>query len=302
MKLITADQLASELEIPVIDVRLSEDYVAGHIPGAMSNCVFEVAFADRIPTQPPDRSRRCVIYGTDGISSEASVAAAKLERLGYTDVCILEGGWAAWSPVGSLGRSSANPPNLEGTMALDLTTSQVRWTGRNLLSRHCGTVGIKAGFLEFRGGNLVGGRAVFDMHAITCDDLDGAARQGLLHHLASDDFFDTVRFPESVLEIHSAEYRSDLEPGGQNLIVTGSFTLKGISAPIILGASVGLTPDGRLAAQGSFLLDRTVWGVIYGSGKFFRRLGMHLVNDLVDIEVAVATAPHPSGAASGGLA
>ncbi len=29
--------------------------------------------------------------------------------------------------------------------------------------------------------------------------------------------------------------------------------------------------------------DRTVWVVIYDSGNFSRRLGMHLVNDLVDI-------------------
>ena len=33
--------------------------------------------------------------------------------------------------------------------------------------------------------------------------------------------------------------------------------------------------------------DRTLWGSIYGSGKFFRRLAGHLVNDLVEIQVKV---------------
>jgi len=55
------------------------------------------------------------------------------------------------------------------------------------------------------------------------------------------------------------------------------------------GCVAGVTPDGKLAAQASFLIDRTVWNVIYGSGKFFSRLGGHLVNDLVDIEIKVVT-------------
>ena len=39
------------------------------------------------------------------------------------------------------------------------------------------------------------------------------------------------------------------------------------------------------AAQAVFAFDRTVWGSIYGSGKFFQRLGMHLVNDLIEVQV-----------------
>lgn len=291
MKLITADQLASRLEIPTIDVRISEDYEAGHIPGALSNCVFEVAFAKRIRTQLPDPAVTCVIYGADEKSAEAAMAAAKLERLGYTDVRVLEGGWRAWLPAQAAAQPIEANPIPEGILPFDLSMSQVRWTGRNLLSRHCGKVGIKEGFLEIRGGKLIGGKAVLDMQAITCEDLEGDASQGLLDHLASDDFFDTAQFPTSVLEIHPSEYLANIDPGGQNLIVKGAFTLKQTTSAIVLGATVGLTPDGRLAAQGSFLIDRTVWGVIYGSGKFFRRLGMHLVNDLVDIEVTVLTAP-----------
>lgn len=42
----------------------------------------------------------------------------------------------------------------------------------------------------------------------------------------------------------------------------------------------GLTPDGIPAAQATIAFDRTVWGSIYGSARFFHRLGMHLLNDL----------------------
>jgi hypothetical protein len=71
------------------------------------------------------------------------------------------------------------------------------------------------------------------------------------------------------------------------MIVRADLTMKGVTAPVDLGVVAGIAPDGSLAAQSSFLIDRTVWKVLYGSGKFFHRLGMHLVNDLVDIELKV---------------
>ena len=45
--------------------------------------------------------------------------------------------------------------------------------------------------------------------------------------------------------------------------------------------------DGTLKAQAVFNLDRTLWNVHYGSGKLFERLGMHLVNDLISIEMFI---------------
>ncbi len=54
MKQSTADLPAYHLEIPGIDVRISEDSETGHAPGALSHSVFEVAFADPIRTQLSD--------------------------------------------------------------------------------------------------------------------------------------------------------------------------------------------------------------------------------------------------------
>ena len=45
--------------------------------------------------------------------------------------------------------------------------------------------------------------------------------------------------------------------------------------------------DGRPAAQATFSFDRTLWNVLYGSGRWFHRLGGHLVNDLVEIQVRI---------------
>jgi hypothetical protein len=51
---------------------------------------------------------------------------------------------------------------------------------------------------------------------------------------------------------------------------------------------VAAQADGILKAQASVDLDRTLWDVCYGSGKLYERLGMHLVNDLISLELFIA--------------
>jgi len=65
--------------------------------------------------------------------------------------------------------------------------------------------------------------------------------------------------------------------------------LKGTDGGIDFLVTTGITPEGKLAAQASFTIDRTRWNVIYGSGKFFRSLGGHLVNDLIEIQLRIVT-------------
>jgi hypothetical protein len=54
-------------------------------------------------------------------------------------------------------------------------------------------------------------------------------------------------------------------------------------------ATSGVTPDGKAAAQAVFSFDRTRWKVLYGSGRFCHRLGMNLVNDLIEFEIKIVT-------------
>jgi hypothetical protein len=45
--------------------------------------------------------------------------------------------------------------------------------------------------------------------------------------------------------------------------------------------------DGTLKAHAHFDFDRTLWNVKYGSAKFFKLLGMHLVDDLVSLDLKI---------------
>jgi polyisoprenoid-binding protein YceI len=206
------------------------------------------------------------------------------------------GGLAAWKAAGqevnaASGATAAETPEpRDGIHPLDLTESRVQWTGRNLLNRHDGTLKLKSGEVEIHEGRLDGGSFVLDMRGIGCSDLAGDhLHEVLIAHLLSDDFFEVDEYPEASFRILAAKPVAEATPGSPDLKVRGILTLKGIEGEIEFLASTGITAEGKLAAQASFAIDRTRWNVIYGSGKFFRSLGGHLVNDMIEIQLRIVT-------------
>jgi len=295
--MITSLQLSTEIRSAtppvVIDVRLADDFAACHLPDALNNTVFEGAFNERLPAQVPDLTTAVRIYGASGNSFEARIAVEKLERAGYWEVAELEGGIEAWLAAGfSVSGSPTEPvfPIPHGRLQIDLEASKVEWTGRNLLNKHHGGVALKSGHLDFDQGRLTGGEIILDLTRLDCTGLAGSAYHDvLIRHLHDHDFFDVTRFPEAVLSITSAAPISDSGPGALNLRLTADLTIKGRTHPIEFAAASGLTPEGKAAAQAVFSIDRTKWGVLYGSGKFFHRLAGHLVNDQIAFEVKIVT-------------
>ena len=278
----------------VIDVRLEDDFKAAHLPGAINNCVYEVVFGDRLAKSVPERTRPIVVYGANSESYEARVAAEKLSRTGYNNVYEYRDGLAGWQAAGdpvALGEPlPAEPTISDGVHPIDLSESSIEWSGRNLLKKHHGRTGLRFGQLEFAHGELTGGRVVIDLKNIVCFDLHGTEwHDVLINHLQSDDFFDVERFPEALVVINGARRIDDASLGRPNLDINADVTLKGISAPLKFLATSGVTPDGKAAAQAVFSFDRTRWKVLYGSGRFFHRLGMNLVNDLIQLEIKIVT-------------
>ena len=120
---------------------------------------------------------------------------------------------------------------------------------------------------------------------MACTDIqDSQTARVLIDHLQSDDFFDVERFPEARYVIESAEDVPDAPAGSPNVRVKGKLSVKEVDSPLAITAVMGRNGD-KPAGQASFSFDRTQWRVLYGSGKFFKNVGMHLVNDWVDIQV-----------------
>jgi polyisoprenoid-binding protein YceI len=285
-KLVTCGSVA------LIDVLLPEDFACRHIIGARNACVYEMVFLDRVTECVPDRSNAVVVYDESGTTLAARAAKEKLERAGYQNVAILEGGLKAWQAAGFDVEESApfSPPVTvcDGTYHIDTAKSVVEWTGRNINNRHYGRIEITEGEVVIGNGRPVSGRFVLGINSMTNLDIkDDGWRSMLLTHLKSDDFFDVERYPTVTFELRGAAAIGDAPPGTPNMEIAGALTIKKTTRPLCFPAIIAAQDDGSLKAQATINLDRTLWEVCYGSGRLYERLGMHLVNDLISIELFI---------------
>ncbi len=77
----------------VIDVRDSEKFQAGHIPGAIA--IHKTVIAEEIATLIPDKDTEIFCYCGGGQSGPRSAEA--LNRLGYKNAKAIEGGFRGYS-------------------------------------------------------------------------------------------------------------------------------------------------------------------------------------------------------------
>ena len=285
-------QLIAGGSVCLIDVLLPEDFACRHIAGAENACVYEMVFLDRIAECVPDRDKVIVVYDDSGMTLAARTAKEKLERAGYRNVAILEGGLQGWQAAGfAVESGSTIPPPAtarDGVYRVDAEKCAVEWIGRNINNRHYGRIAISGGEVVIASGRPVSGRFVIDMNTITNLDLQDEGWRGMLHrHLKSEDFFDVERYPTATFEVRGATPIEGATPGAPNTEIAGSLTIRETTRSICFPAMVAAQEDGSIKAQAALELDRTLWNVCYGSGKLYERLGMHLVNDLISIELFI---------------
>ena len=81
----------------LIDVREDNEFDAGHAAGAkhMGRGIIE----RDIVQSYPDKSTEIVLYCGGGYRS--ALAADMLEKMGYTNVWSMDGGWKAWNDSGA---------------------------------------------------------------------------------------------------------------------------------------------------------------------------------------------------------
>ncbi len=298
---ITAHELQKLLaddSVFLLDVLLPEDFACRHIAGAGNACVYEMVFLETVEKLVPDRERAVVVYDDSGTTLAARTAQEKLERSGYQNVAILAGGINGWCDVGfevETGTAGTSPVAArDGVYQVDVEKSVVEWTGRNINNRHYGRVALSGGEVVVAHGRPVSGRFVIDMNTITNLDLQDEGWRGmLLRHLKSEDFFDVEHYPEATFEFIGTAAIAECTPGTPDTEIVGLLTIKDTAREIRFPAVIAAQEDGSFKAQAVFNLDRTLWNVCYGSGRLYERLGMHLVHDLVSVEMFIVAREIP---------
>jgi len=80
----------------LVDVREDNEWAKGHLPGAvhMGRGIIERDIEQKVP----DTATKLVLYCGGGFRS--ALVADNLQKMGYTNVISLDGGWRAWKAAG----------------------------------------------------------------------------------------------------------------------------------------------------------------------------------------------------------
>jgi rhodanese-related sulfurtransferase len=80
----------------LIDTREDNEFAAGHAAGSIH--LGKGIIERDIESKVPDKSATLVLYCGGGFRS--ALAADALQKMGYTNVISLDGGWRAWNEAG----------------------------------------------------------------------------------------------------------------------------------------------------------------------------------------------------------
>lgn len=160
------------------------------------------------------------------------------------------------------------------TFQVQQSSSTVNWTGKKVLGLHTGGIRFESGFIDVKEDIIISGEIEIDMTSITITDIDDKkTHDDFLAHLRNDDFFSVDTFKTAKLVISSSE-----KIAGDKLRIIGLLTIKDITHPISFIASVEIFTD-FLHSLGEIVIDRTLYNIRYGSGKFIQNLGDKLIYD-----------------------
>ena len=176
-------------------------------------------------------------------------------------------------------------PNLHAkSFKINTSKSKVHWTGSKITEKHTGYVQIKSGNVIIENGKLNGGHIVIDMRSIRCDDIENNKyNKRLVRHLKGEDFFKTVQHPEASLKIRKStkKYSGDYH-------IQADLTIVGETRPVEFTLHVQKKKKAYIST-GLLTVNRLEWGIRYGSGKFFSKLGDRIIHDEFNLKFEMHT-------------
>jgi polyisoprenoid-binding protein YceI len=160
---------------------------------------------------------------------------------------------------------------------IDVAKSSINWLAKKVTGEHSGTVNLKEGTLMFKGGKVSGGKFIVDMTSLTSTDLTGEYLGKLNGHLKSEDFFSVEKFPTATLVFKKIAAKAN-----GVYAITADLTIKGITKPV----TINLATTSNTATT-TFMVDRTIYDIKYGSKSFFESIGDKAIDNEFELKVAL---------------
>lgn len=158
---------------------------------------------------------------------------------------------------------------------INISKSTIVWTGKKITGEHIGTLQFKEGSLFYAKKKLAKGSFTVDMTTLNNTDQSGKDKLELEGHLKSNDFFSTEEFKEAKLVFKAIKLVSK-----GTYAVVADLTIKGKTNPVIFDLII----KGNKAST-TLIIDRTKYGIQYGSGSFFADLGDRTIYDEFELKV-----------------
>ena len=147
------------------------------------------------------------------------------------------------------------------TYNVDTDASIINWEGSKVGGMHTGTIDIQSGMVMVNGENVESGEFTIDMNSIAVTDLEGESAMSLKAHLEgtaegkATDFFNTPEYPTAKFVV----------TGLNGNTLEGNLTLKDITKNVSFPVNVSYDGDRMMLTSEEFTIDRTDWGIVYGS-------------------------------------
>jgi polyisoprenoid-binding protein YceI len=166
------------------------------------------------------------------------------------------------------------------TLVFDTKKSVINWTGYGEVGGYSltGTINLKDAKFEILKNKIVSGTIIIDATSINHND------SNLKAHLKNEDFFNVEKYPTAILKITKSNILKNNE-----IEVFGNLTIKEVTKAISFKMK-----EVNQNYSGKITIDRTAFGVQYGSKSFFDNLGDQAIKNEFDLEFKLVSTKKPS--------
>lgn len=163
---------------------------------------------------------------------------------------------------------------ISGEFTVDTAASSVNWLAKKVTGEHFGSVQVADGKFSLTNNALTAGTIIIDMTSIVVEDIEDAEMNAkLAGHLNSEDFFNTAVHNVATLNIIAADESN----------AKAELTIKDVTETVKFPVRI-FEEDGKVHVTGELKVDRTLYGIQYGSGKFFENLGDKAIDDVFTLK------------------